>query len=89
MGSLDAGKEWFMVQKLNRSIRIDTGSAHHGIIFAVPYLKRNSILSLRILLLLEHVIILFLLISIPDKPPLADAPFVQSSAGQCISYILT
>jgi len=39
VGSLDAGKEWFTVQKLNRSIRIDTGNAHHGIIFAVPYIK--------------------------------------------------
>lgn len=37
-------------------------------------------------LLLEHIVILFLLVSIPDKPPLADTPFVQSFT-ECNMYV--
>lgn len=51
----------------------------HSITFAGPYLEGSSSLSLSISILLEHIIVLFLLLPIPDKLPLADATFVQNS----------
>lgn len=59
----------------------------HSITFSGPYLERTSSLSLSVSLLLEHDIVLFLLLSIQNKPPPADATFEQNSTEQCILCI--